>query len=131
MSENCRWLDKQALLSLHEESIAHFGGSPGLRELGMLESAMARPQNLLAYEPQTTLFQLAAAYGFGLAKNHAFVDGNKRVAFLAIGVFLAINGWRLRAEPLNAITTVLSLAAGNLSEKELADWIQRNSQQRQ
>jgi len=130
MSVQVKWLANQALLNLHEESIAQFGGSPGLRDIGLFELAMSRPQHLLAYEPTTSIFQLAAAYGFGLAKNHAFVDGNKRIAFLAIGVFSAINNWRFHGDPVDAVDTVLSLAAGQLSEQELAHWIQRNSQER-
>ena len=93
----------------------------------MLDSALARPQNLLVYEPATTIAALAASYGFGITKNHAFVDGNKRAGFLGIGLFLAINGYQLRANQLDAIQTMLELASGELKEDALAGWIRKNS----
>ena len=96
-----RWVDKRLLLILHDESLAEHGGASGLRDEGLLDSALARPLNLLAYgEPDAA--DLAAAYGLGLAKNHAFVDGNKRAAFLAVGLFLALNGHRLVASQPDA-----------------------------
>ena len=126
---NWRFLSKPAVLLLHEESLAEHGGAPGLRDEGLLESALARPQHLLAYgEPD--VFGLAAAYGFGLARNHAFVDGNKRAAFLATGLFLALNGWRLTASQGEATLTILALAAGDLSEDEFAQWLREHSQRR-
>jgi death-on-curing protein len=121
-----KWIDKRALLFLHEESLAMFGGARGMRDEGLLDSALARPVNRFLYEKVDDLAALAAAYGFGIAKNHAFVDGNKRAAFLAIGLFLAINRKRLRADQLGAIQTILSLAAGELGESELAVWIRAN-----
>ncbi len=121
------WISKKALLLLHEESLAEFGGSRGLRDEGLLDSALARPQNLLVYEPATTIAALAASYGFGITKNHAFVDGNKRAGFLGIGLFLAINGYQLRANQLDAIQTMLELASGELKEDALAGWIRKNS----
>ncbi len=127
MTTEPRWISKKALLLLHEESLATFGGASGMRDEGLLDSALARPQNTHAYTPECTLADLAAAYGFGLAKNHALVDGNKRVAFLAIGLFLAINGRKLVADKVDAIQTMLALAAGDLDEKALAAWIQKNS----
>lgn len=120
------WLDKRAVLLLHEESLATFGGARGLRDEGLLDSALARPINKFHYDRVDDLAELAAAYGFGIAKNHAFVDGNKRAAFLAIGLFLAINGARLRADQLDAIATILALAAGELDEARLAKWIAAN-----
>lgn len=121
-----RWISKKALLMLHEESLAQFGGAQGLRDEGLLDSALARPLNTHAYEPESTISDLAASYGFGLAKNHALVDGNKRVAFLSIGLFLAINGYRLTADRVDAIETMLALAGGGLTEEELAGWIRMN-----
>jgi death on curing protein len=118
-----KWVDKRALLFLHEESLATFGGATGLRDEGLLDSALARAANQWHYDKAVDLADLAAAYGFGLAKNHAFVDGNKRVAFLSIGLFLAINGKRLRAEQPDAIRKILGLAAGEVEEPELANWI--------
>ena len=123
MSSEPRWLNKAALVLLHNESLALFGGPSGLRDEGLLDSALVRPANLLLYRPDADLASLAAAYAYGLAQNHPFVDGNKRAAFLAIGLFLHINGQRLRASPVEAIQTIFALASGQLSEIELADWI--------
>ena len=119
------WIDKTALLLLHAESLAEHSGLEGLRDEGLLESALARAQHLHAYEDVTEPARLAAAYGFGLARNHPFADGNKRAAFLAIGLFLAMNGWRLVADQVDATRTILGLAAGDISESELADWIRK------
>lgn len=125
-----KWVDKRALLLLHEESLAQFGGASGVRDAGLLDSALARPRNLFSYAPDTTLDAYAASYAYGLAKNHAFVDGNKRVAFLAIGVFLFINGYRLTASQVDAIETILGVASGAVSESDLAQWIASNMQKR-
>ena len=127
MRREPKWIDKRALLLLHEESLAMFGGARGMRDEGLLDSALARPVNQYLYEKADSLAGLAAAYGFGIAKNHAFVDGNKRAAFMAIGLFLAINGKRLRADQVDAIQTILALAAGNLDEAGLAKWIDANT----
>ena len=127
MTVEPRWISKKALLLLHEESLADFGGARGLRDDGLLESALARPQNAYAYKPESTIAELPASYAFGLAKNHAFVDGNKRSAFLSIGLFLAINGYRLKADQVDAIQTMLSVASGQLNEEGLAAWIARNA----
>ncbi len=120
------WIDKRALLLLHEESLAMYGGARGMRDEGLLDSALARPFNQFLYEKTDSLAGLAAAYGFGIAKNHAFVDGNRRAAFLAIGLILAINGKRLRADQVDAIQTIWTLAAGDLDEAGLAKWIDAN-----
>jgi death on curing protein len=119
---NWRWIDRQALVLLHDESLAEHGGSPGLRDEGLLESALARPKNLAAYGAPD-LADLAAAYGIGLAKNHPFIDGNKRAAFLAVGLFLALNGHRLAATQLEATMTMLGVAAGDIDEAAFAAWI--------
>ncbi len=103
-----------------------FGGARGLRDEGLLDSALARPQNLLAYLPASTIAEMAASYCCGVVKNHAFVDGNKRAAFLSVGLFLAINGYRLVADPLDAIRMVLAVADGSVAEKMLASWIEAN-----
>lgn len=100
-----------------------------MRDEGLLESALARPQNTHAYNPTASLAELAASYGYGVAKNHAFVDGNKRAAFLCIGLFLAINGHRLIASQIEAIKTMLAVAAGSMTEEALALWIAENSKQ--
>ena len=117
------WIDARAILFLHDESLAMFGGARGLRDAGLLESALARPVNQHLYSPDSDIAELAAAYAFGLAKNHPFVDGNKRTAFLALGLFLAVNGWRLETTQIDAIETMFSLAQGTLSQSELANWI--------
>lgn len=127
MTAEPRWISRKALLLLHEESLATFGGASGLRDEGLLDSALARPRNTQAYNADSTLADLAASCAFGLAKNHAFVDGNKRAAFLSIGMFLAINGLQLVADQLDAIQTMLAVAAGELDEPGLAAWIHKNS----
>lgn len=124
-----RWLSKQALLLLHAESLAEHGGGQGMRDEGLLDSALARPQNLAAYgEPDHAA--LAASYGLGVAKNHPFVDGNKRAALLATGLFLYLNGWRLTASQADTTLTMLSLAAGELSEDDFAAWLRTHSMRR-
>jgi death-on-curing protein len=120
------WIDRRALVLLHGESLAEHGGGEGLRDEGLLESALARPRQLAAYG-KPDFAELAASYGFGLAKNHAFVDGNKRAAFLAVGLFLALNGYRLNASQPDATLTVMALAAGELNEEEFGRWIRANS----
>lgn len=128
-----RWVNRQALLLLHAESLAEHGGAAGLRDAGLLDSALARAQNLAAYgerDSQPDHAQLAAAYGFGLAKNHAFVDGNKRAAFLATGLFLALNGYRLTATQADATLTMLALAAGEIDEAAFAAWIRERAVKR-
>ena len=125
-----RFVSRRALELLHDESLAEHGGRPGLRDEGLLESALTRPHQLLAYgEPD--LAALAAAYAFGLARNHAFVDGNKRVAFLATGLFLGLNGHRLVTTQADATLTMLALAAGDLGEDEFAQWLRAHIQPRQ
>ena len=124
-----KWINRQVLLLLHDESLAEHGGASGLRDEGLLESALARPLNLALYgEPDAA--SLAASYGLGLAKNHAFIDGNKRAAFLAVGLFLGLNGYRLHATQADATLTVLSVAAGELDEAEFAKWIRTHMQAR-
>jgi death-on-curing protein len=125
-----KWLDKRALMLLHEESLATFGGARGVRDEGLLESALARPVNKYRYDGIRDLAPLSAAYGFGIARNHPFVDGNKRAALLAIGVFLRINGARLQADTVDAIRTTFALAAGELDENALAVWVRANLKRR-
>lgn len=98
-----------------------------MRDEGLLDSALARAHNLQAYEPDCSLAELAAAYAYGIARNHPFVDGNKRAAFLSIGLFLAVHGLRLVADQLDAIQTILAVAGGELEESALAAWIEKNS----
>ena len=119
------WLDVNIMLDIHAEQLALFGGADGVRDLGLLESALARPVNKHAYG-ETDMAALAAAYGFGIAKNHPFVDGNKRAAFASIVVFLGLNGIDFMVPPENATAMILSLAAGEVSEQSLARWIRDN-----
>ena len=123
------WIDRRALELLHGESLREHGGAGGLRDEGLLESALARPVNLALYGSPDA-FDLAASYGVGLAKNHPFVDGNKRAAFLSIGLFLFLNGWRLVASQADATLTMLSVAAGDIDEPTLARWLREHNQPR-
>ena len=126
---NWRWIDKRALLLMHADSLAEHGGASGLRDEGLLDSALARPLNLAAYgDPD--LAALAAGYGVGLARNHAFVDGDKQAAFLAVGLLLALNGMRLEAGQADALLTMRAVAAGTLDEAQFADWIRRPAHSR-
>ncbi len=119
------WLDKRIALALHESLIREFGGSGGVRDVGLLERALARPQNQAAYgDPSLT--DMAAAYAFGIARNHAFVDGNKRTALMAAYAFLRMNGMRLTAPEVEAVAVIRDLAAGEIEEPELAAWIGAN-----
>ncbi len=118
-----RWIDPRTLLLLHAETLAEHGGLPGLRDEAALEAALARPQHVHAYELKADAARLAAAYGFGLVRDHPFNDGNKRTGFLAIGLFLALNGYELVVDPVEAVETILALAAGHLTEENLTAWI--------
>ena len=121
-----KWVDRRALILLHGETLAEHGGLPGLRDEGALEASLARPRHQHAYEPQSELPRLAAAYCFGIVRNHPFNDGNKRAGFLALGLFLARNGRELTADPVEAIAVVLRLADGKMKELALAAWIKQN-----
>ena len=118
-----RWLALVHILAVHSDQIQAHGGSLGLRDRGLLESALERPRNRFHYEPTSDLPSLAASYGFGIAKNHPFVDGNKRVAFQAMYLFLGLNGLRIDASEEEVVATILSLASGDLDEPGLAAWL--------
>jgi len=120
------WVRSDVLKLLHSQSIAEHGGMEGLRDEGLFESAIARPRNLFAYEGVLEPARLAASYAFGLARNHAFIDGNKRVAFVAAGLFLRLNGYRLIADQAQATLIMLSVASSAFSEDELTAWIRKN-----
>jgi len=121
-----RWVSRRALLLLHGESLAEHGGDEGLQSEHLLDSALARPEQLLFYgKPDAA--DLAASYGFGIAKNHPFIDGNKRAAFLSVGLFLYLNGLRLDASQAEATLTILALAGGELTEPEFAVWIREHA----
>lgn len=122
-----RWVSKDALLVLHDRSIGLHGGAPGLRDEALLESALARPANRFHYEQVHDLHTLAATYVVGVASNHPFADGNKRAAFLAGGLFLGLNGFRLVADQAEAALTVLAVAAGEREIDALANWIRVRS----
>ena len=123
------WIDKHETLSIHAQQLAAHGGSGGIRDEGMLESALARPMNLPAYsEENPSLARLAAAYGFGIAKNHPFVDGNKRTALVVTFAFLLVNGLRITAPKEERYFVFYDLAAGKLSEDALTRWLEANSE---
>lgn len=121
------WLDATDALAIHDRQLAEHGGGVGVRDLGLLESALGRPKNRWAYGEDDPA-ELAAAYAFGVARNHPFIDGNKRTAWVLARLFLAMNGHRLAFAAEDATATVLYLAAGELSEDELADWFRTRLQ---
>ena len=121
-----RWLREDVVIAMHGEQIAEHGGSPGIRDAGLLSSALARPQNQVAYG-KPSVFNLAAAYAFGVIQNHPFVDGNKRAGFLAAYVFLDLNGWELVASEAEAVFAVMALATGEMDESGFSDWLKDNS----
>ena len=118
-----KWLRIDIVLAIHKQQIAEHGGADGVRDIGLLDSALARPQNLASYKPETDIASLAAAYGFAIARNHPFVDGNKRTALAATRTFLYINKYGLNATQQEKFDTFLSLAEGSLAEDELNAWI--------
>jgi death-on-curing protein len=120
-----KWITYDQAIAIHSRQLRRFGGAAGLRDEGMLRSALERPVNKRQYE-QASLPELAAAYAFGLAKNHAFVDGNKRIAFMAMMVFLRKYGIRFAPDQAQATKIILALAAGEVSERSLARWIADN-----
>ncbi len=117
------WIEREALLLVHPLGLSRFGGVDGICDEGLLDSELARPVNLHAYQPDSDLVSLAASYAFGLVRNHAFVDGNKRAGFLACGLFLELNGLRLTADQADATSAVLALADGSIGEAEFAAWL--------
>jgi len=120
--EEPRWITLEAAILLHEFQIADFGGSDGVRDLGLLDSAMARPRNLFLYEADVPFSRLAASYCFGISRNHPFIDGNKRVAYVVAITFLKKNGHDIVATTTEKIETMLAVASGNMSEEALAEW---------
>lgn len=125
-----KWIDRRALVLLHRESLAAHGGRAGVLDEGILESALARPRQLWSYEAKSDLARLAAGYAMGLVRNHPFVDGNKRAAFLAVGLFLGLNGFQLVADQADAARTLFALAAGEMDEQEFAAWIRTRMKRR-
>lgn len=122
-----KWLNKQIVVAIHNQQIAEHGGRPGLINPGLLESSLASPINIYNYEENPSVFYLAAAYGFSLVKNHAFFDGNKRVAFMAMFVFLRINGFLLDVPEPEATLFMLNLTESKESQESLAKWLEKFS----
>ncbi|PKO46899.1 MAG: type II toxin-antitoxin system death-on-curing family toxin [Betaproteobacteria bacterium HGW-Betaproteobacteria-22] len=120
------WLDASILQAVHDEQLVEHSGISGVRDNGMFESALAKPQNLAVYGAPD-FAELAASYGFGLAKNHPFLDGNKRTAFVAVELFLRLNGYVLQADDISCVLTMLAVASGELDEASFADWICKNA----
>jgi death-on-curing protein len=121
-----RWVSLVHILAIHTDQVQAHGGSLGVRDRGLLESALERPRNRFQYDPDADLATLASAYGFGISGNHPFVDGNKRVAFQAMYLFLGLNGFRIDAPEEEVVSLILSLASGELDEPLLADWIRQH-----
>jgi death-on-curing protein len=120
------WVLDEVVLALHDEQLAAHGGLSGIRDRSAVESALARPRNLAAYETCDDIARLAAAYAYGIAKNHGFAEGNKRTALVTADVFLMLNGYELVSSPLENVLTILSLAEGSLTEAELTSWFRQN-----
>ena len=123
------WIELSVVHAIHEEQLAEHGGSAGLRDQGLLESALARPQNLASYG-KPDVAACAAAYGHGLARNHPFIDGNKRTAFVAVELFLFLNGYALDATDTNCVLTMLRVAEGSIGVEDFATWIRENCKKR-
>jgi death-on-curing protein len=119
------WIQESVVWAVHEAQLAEHGGSAGVRDVGLLQSALARPQNLVAYGTPDAA-DCAAAYGFGIARNHPFIDGNKRTAFVCAELFLALNGQDLLADDAECVRIMLAVAAGELDEAAFAEWLRRH-----
>ena len=121
-----RWVSRVVVDAIQTDMLLTHGGMPGMRDENLLESTLARPKQRHVYEPTADLAALAAAYGFGLVRNHPYNDGNKRVAFVVMAVFLGLNGYELTASDTDVVTTIVALAAGEVDEEALAEWVRRN-----
>lgn len=119
------WLNSAVIIAVHEAQLAEHGGGTGVRDQNLLISALTRPQNLAAYGTPDAA-DLAAAYGFGISRNHAFIDGNKRTGFVAAEMFLNLNGYQLSADDANSAVTMLAVSAGDITEAEFAAWIRQH-----
>lgn len=125
-----KWVTVSIATAIHDEAIYEFGGLAGVRDPGLLESALDRPRNLFAYEPASSIFDLAAVLCVGIVKNHPFNDGNKRTALLATRAFLYLNGQELEPTQTDEVTTLVAVADGSLDEHRFAEWLKRNSRPR-
>ncbi|MDO9534268.1 MAG: type II toxin-antitoxin system death-on-curing family toxin [Bacillota bacterium] len=123
------WLTKTIVEAIHLSQIREHGGQYGIRDTNLFESALARPINCWAYEQESDIFILAAAYGYGLAKNHCFIDGNKRVAFMAMYTFLGLNGYEIHATEPEVVDIMLGVADSSVSEEQLIVWLRKNARQ--
>ena len=130
LSREPRWVSRLVVDAIQTDMLLNHGGVPGLRDEDLLESALARPRQRFTYDATTDLAALAAAYGFGLARNHPYSDGNKRVAFVTIGMFLGLNGLEFTASEAEVVTTLAALASGTVDEDTLADWIRLHTVKR-
>ena len=125
-----RWIDRTVLIAIHDMQLAEHGGGAGLRDGNLLESALAKPENLAAYgDPDAAA--LAAAYSYGISRNHAFIDGNKRTALVAAELFLQLNGWQLIVEDADCVRTMLAVATGDITEDAFADWLRLHVRKKQ
>jgi len=123
---NPQWIDLSVVLAIHEQQIAEHGGTVGIRDLGLIESALGRPQNLLLYN-DPDIFDLAAAYGYGIAQNYGFIDGNKRTAYVVTRLFLVLNGYDINASGVEKVITFEQVGKGNLDQATLASWLRAHS----
>ncbi|MBR8840924.1 MAG: type II toxin-antitoxin system death-on-curing family toxin [Stigonema ocellatum SAG 48.90 = DSM 106950] len=123
------WLTEQMVLAIHEDLISQYGGLSGVRDPGLLEASLARPRHKFSYQPEASLLELAAAYGFALCKNHPFVDGNKRTAFMAMYVFLGLNAYSFNAPEPEIVLVMESLASGEIDENALLFWLAKYAEQ--
>ncbi len=129
MRKKWTWIDRDVITAVHEAQLAEHGGLVGVRDEGLLESALARPENLSAYG-KPDVAALAAAYGYGISRNHPYLDGNKRTAFVAVELFLALNGHELVANDVDCVLTMLKVAAGEITEEAFAEWVRASTEQR-
>jgi death-on-curing protein len=123
------WVLDEAVLAVHEEQLAEHGGLAGIRDMGAVKSALARPRNLVSYDGCEDLARLAAAYAYGIAKNHGFSDGNKRTALVTMDLFLMLNGYELKSSPVENVLIILGVADGTFSEDDLTTWVRNNIQE--
>lgn len=121
------WLERSLVDAIHADQLRQHGGSHGVRDAGLIESALARPRQRWGYQPETDLAALAAAYGYGLARNHGYVDGNKRIAYMAMYVFLGLNDTEIEAPEPEVVALMVEVASGERSEEELAEWLRRST----
>ncbi len=125
MKTDWKWIDQAVVLAIHDQQIAEHGGTNGVRDMGLIESALARPRNLASYS-ESDVFELAAEYGYGIARNHGFIDGNKRTAYVVTRLFLVLNGHDLAAKATERVLVFEKLGRGELKTNEFAEWLRRH-----